>query len=114
MASVTVSPFNFVKNNKAIPLAIAAPVVCAKYCVLIGTAILGGSTTVYIWHNKKTNQRYISTNNGNIIESKGVYAKDLEEATKRCLKIKPRNKKLKNVVKRKDVSGGFYYECEYR
>ena len=103
----------------AVPL-IIAPAVCAKVCVLVGTAVVGGVTN-YIWQNRNTKKKYFADEKGRLIESrepeliqKGVYAEEPGEAIRRCLSLTPKNKRFVRVRRKPDVTGGFYYECTYQ
>ena len=52
------------KPVKAVPV-VVVPLVCAKVCVLIGTAIVGGATA-YIWQHRTTKKKYLADVQGNV------------------------------------------------
>lgn len=66
------------KPAAAVPI-VVAPLVCAKVCVLVGTAIAGGVTS-YVWHHRTAKKKYFADERGNIrkIED-GDYLEDPEE-----------------------------------
>ena len=66
------------KPAPAVPIVIA-PLVCAKVCVLVGTAVIGGASS-YIWYNRTAKKRYFADEKGNVrkIED-GEYLENPEE-----------------------------------
>jgi len=99
---------NMPRKVEAVPIVIA-PLVCAKVCVLVGTAVVGG-VTAYVWQHTQTKKKYLSTIKGELIVNynniKSVRAKNMGEAIERCLKLKPANKRLVKVSRIEDVTGG--------
>ena len=55
---------NMPRKIEAIPI-VVAPVVCAKVCVFVGTAIAGGITS-YVWHNRTAKKKYFADEKGNV------------------------------------------------
>ena len=55
---------NMPRKVEAVPIVIA-PLVCAKVCVLIGTAVVGGVTS-YVWHNRTAKKKYFADIKGNV------------------------------------------------
>ena len=109
---------NAPRKVEAIPIVIA-PLVCAKVCVLIGTAVVGGVTS-YVWHHRTTKKKYLADAQGNVrkmladpdeFEQEQVVGKfkavDKYAAVRRCQFLA--KKQGKNYV---DVrKSGDFYEC---
>lgn len=118
--SVTLSiQFKPVQGNPAI----LAPTLCATGvgCVLVGTVAIGGGL-YYVWEFQGGKQLAADAA-GNVLrmlvdpedpegsmaipENGAFYAPDRPSANKQC-----RERGFRGAVRKRDMSGGYYYVCE--